>query len=65
MLVIQRRFQNVTIIETEICFCLENAMGSGGGNIPIVVIRNDNRISPMPRIKGNGNRMARRNSPNS
>ena len=41
MILIQRRFQNVIIKETEICFTLENAMGAGGGNIPIVVTKDD------------------------
>ena len=36
MILIQRRFSNVSIWETEICPTLENAMGAGGGNIPII-----------------------------
>jgi len=37
MILIQRRFQNVNVRDAEICFTLENAMGAGGGNIPMVI----------------------------
>ena len=30
MILIQRRFRNVIVKDTEICFTLENAMGAGG-----------------------------------
>ena len=30
MIVIQRRFQNVIVNDSEVCFTLENAMGAGG-----------------------------------
>ena len=33
MILIQRRFRNVIVKDTEICFILENAMGAGGGAV--------------------------------
>lgn len=61
---IQRRFQNVFIKHTEICFTLENAMGAGGGNVPIVVIGDDDRIFTEPGNKGARDRMAGGDIPN-
>ena len=37
MLVIQRRFKNVFLQDTEVSPTLESAMGNGGGNIPIIM----------------------------
>lgn len=41
MIVVQRRFSTVMVSDTETCPTLENAMGAGGGNVPIVLIVND------------------------
>lgn len=38
MLVIQRRFSVVICTETDACPTLENAMGAGGNNIPMVIM---------------------------
>lgn len=45
MILVQKRFSNVFVNETEICFTLENAMGAGGGNIPIILIEVDDDSS--------------------
>lgn len=37
MIVVQRRFSNVMVSDTKICPTLENAMGAGGGNVPIIL----------------------------
>lgn len=37
MIVLQRRFSNIRIAETEISPCLESASGGGGGNLPMVL----------------------------
>lgn len=37
MIVVQRRFSNVMIEDTETTPTLESAMGNGGGNIPIIL----------------------------
>ena len=31
MILIQRRFSNVTVFDTDVCFTLEAGMGEGGG----------------------------------
>ena len=41
MIVIQRRFSNVTVWETETSQTLEASGGTGGGNVPIVLIIKD------------------------
>ena len=37
MIVIQRRFSRVRVIDTEISPTLESASGSGGGNLPMIL----------------------------
>ncbi len=41
MIVMSRRFADMRIKETEICPTLEDAMGSGGGNVPMIAISID------------------------
>ena len=37
MIVIQRRFSNVMISDTEVCPTLEAGAGGGGNNLPMVI----------------------------
>ncbi len=38
MIVLQRRFSNITVTETETSPCLEAGMGEGGNNAPMIVV---------------------------
>lgn len=64
MILIQRRFQSVFIKYTETCPTLENAMGAGGGNVPIVVIGDDDRIFTESGNESARDRMAAGSIPN-
>ena len=37
MIVMQRRFSNVIVIETEICPTIEAGAGGGGNNLPMIL----------------------------
>lgn len=37
VLVLQRRFSDIRIYDTEICTCLESGGGEGGNNLPMIV----------------------------
>ena len=37
MIILQRRFSNVIITETEICPTLEAGAGEGGNNLPMIM----------------------------
>ena len=37
MIVMQRRFSDVRIAETEVCFTLESGAGDGGNNLPMIL----------------------------
>ena len=50
--VIQRRFSNVTVIDTEVCPCLEASMGGGGNNIPMIVQIHENDSDTRSRWSG-------------
>lgn len=54
MILVQKRFSNVSVKDTEICFTLENAMGAGGGNIPIILAEvQDVSVGEQPRSCNN------------
>lgn len=45
------RFSNVTWTETEISPTLENAMGAGGNNTPMIVVEKDEKRTSGFRVK--------------
>lgn len=48
-MILTRRFKNVFWTDSEVCPCLENAMGAGGGNIPMILL-NSNMTGIAPHL---------------
>ena len=45
VLVLQRRFSDIRIYDTEICTSLESGSGDGGNNLPMILESNQNHAA--------------------